>query len=79
MVIKLKLSLAAILSTSAIASGILIGSASSVEACGHFKSDFAQEHYEQNNWLRTPLALMITIPGIAIATSLSLGHRSYNR
>lgn len=76
---KPKLSLAAILSTSAIASGILLGSVNSAQACGHSKSDFAQERYEQTNWLRTPLALIITIPGIALATALSLGHRSYNR
>lgn len=74
-----KLPLAAILSTSAIASGILLSSVNSAQACGHIKSDFAQERYEQTNWLRTPLALITTIPGIALVTALSLGHRSYNR
>lgn len=86
---KPKLCLAAILSTSAmpmavcvatLASGVLLGSVNSAQACGHFKSDLAQERYdEQINWLRTPLALIITIPGIALATALSIGHRSYNR
>jgi hypothetical protein len=76
---KLKLSLAAILSTSAIASGIFLGSVNSAQACGHSKVDYEQERYEQPTWLGTPLAALVTIPGIAIATALSIGHRRYNR
>ena len=76
---KLKVSLTAILSTSAIASGILLCSINAAQACSHSKSDYQQERYEQANWLNTPLAVLVTIPGIAIATALSVGHRRYNR
>ncbi len=74
---KLKVSLAAILSTCAIASGILLGSVNTAQACRHSKSDYEQEQYV--NKLGTPLAALATIPGIAIATALSVGHRRYNR
>jgi hypothetical protein len=37
---KLKVSLTAILSTSAIASGILLGSVNAAQACSHSKSDY---------------------------------------
>lgn len=76
---KRQLSLAVILSTSAIASGILLSSVGKAEACGHRKFDYDQEHSEQVTWLGTPLAALVTIPGIAIATALSIGHRRYNR
>lgn len=76
---KRQLSLAVILSTAAIASGILLSSVSKVEACSHSKSDYDQERSEQVTWLSTPLGLLVTIPGIAIATVLSIGHRRYNR
>jgi hypothetical protein len=76
---KCQLSLAVILSTSAIASGILLSSVSKAEACSHSKSDYDQERSEQVTWLGTPLAALVTIPGIAIATALSIGNRRYNR
>lgn len=76
---KRQLSLAVILSTSAIATGILLSSVSKAEACSHRKSYYKQERSEQVNWLGTPLAALVTIPGIAIATALSIGNRRYNR
>ena len=76
---KRQLSLAAILSTSAIACGILLTSVSQAEACGHRKFDYQQKRSEQVKWFGTPLAALVTIPGIAIATALSIGHRRYNR
>lgn len=76
---KRQLSLAAILSTSAIASGILLSSVSKAEACSHSKFDYEQERFEQVSWLSTPLAALVTIPGIAIATALSVGYRRYSR
>lgn len=76
---KPKLSLAAILSTTAIASGILFGSVSVAQPCSSSKSDYYQERYEQANWLRSPLAVVITLPGIAIAAALSLGDRYYKK
>lgn len=76
---KRQLSLAAILSTGAIASGILLSSVNKAEACGHRQSYYEQERSEQVTWLGTPLAALVTIPGIAIATALSIGNRRYNR
>lgn len=74
---KPKLSLAAILSTTAIASGVLLGSVSPAKSCIHSKSIQYKERYEQANWLRTPLAAVLTLPGIAIAAALSVGNRYY--
>lgn len=74
---KRQLSLAVMLSTSAITSGILLGSVNTAQACRHSKSDYEQEQYV--NKLDTPLAALATIPGIAIATALAVGHRRYNR
>ncbi len=70
---KPKLALATIVSTTAIASVILLGSSSSAQPC----SLKYNKQYEQTNWLRSPLAAVITLPGIAIATALSLGGRHY--
>ncbi len=74
---KPKLSLVAILSTTAIASGILLGSVSPAKSCMPPKSDYYKERAEQATWLRTPLAALITLPGIAIAAALSVGDRYY--
>jgi hypothetical protein len=73
---KPKSTLAAILSTTAIASGVLLASVSSAQPCSLSKS-FYKEQYEQANWLHTPLAAIVTLPGIAIAAALSLGNRYY--
>ncbi len=75
--IKRKLALAALLSTTTIATGVLLSSASSAQPCSLRNSDSYQERYEQANWLRSPLAAFITLPGIAIATALSVGYRYY--
>ncbi len=74
---KLKLSLVAIVSTSAIAGGVLFGSVSSAQPCEMSKLDYYQETYDQPDWLRSPWAILITLPGIALATALSVGGRSY--
>jgi hypothetical protein len=76
---KPKLSLVAILSISAIAGGIALGSVSSAEACYRSKSYYKQQRSEQANWLKSPLAAVVTLPGIAIAAALSLGNRYYNK
>ncbi len=77
--IKPKLTLAAFLSTSAIATGIVLGVVSPGQSCMSSKSAYYQQRYEQANWLRSPLAVVITLPGIAIATALSVGNRYYNK
>ncbi|HBB32682.1 MAG TPA: hypothetical protein DDZ80_16365 [Cyanobacteria bacterium UBA8803] len=74
---KTKLSLAAVLSVTAIASGVLLSSATSAQPCMMQDSYKYQETYDQPNWLQSPLAALITLPGIALATALSLRGRSY--
>lgn len=74
---KPKLTLAAIVSTTAIAGGVLFGSVSSAQPCSLSKSDYYTERYAQANWLRSPWAAVITLPGIAIAAALSIGDRYY--
>jgi len=75
---KVKLTLAAILSTSAIASSILLASVGSAQGCGGMRrSAYYQQRYEPTHWLRKPLAAVIILPGIAIATALSVGDRYY--
>jgi hypothetical protein len=76
---KPKLTLAVILSTTAIASGVLFSSASSAQPCSLYNSDRYDEAYVQTDWLRSPLAIAIALPGIAIAAVLSVGHRYYRR
>lgn len=75
---KAKLTLAAILSSSVIAGSLLLASVNSVQACGGMsKSAYYQQRVQQNHWLRTPLAAVIILPGIAIAAALSVGERYY--
>jgi hypothetical protein len=79
-VLKLKLSLVAILSTTAIASGMVLGSVSSVQSCSRSESKvYQQERYEQTAWFRSPWAAIITLPGIALAAVLSAGNRWYQK
>ncbi|HEY9832281.1 MAG TPA: hypothetical protein V6D26_16975 [Stenomitos sp.] len=73
--LKLKLSLLAILSTTAIASGMVLSSVSSVQSCLPSQSEVYQpEGYEQSPWVA-----MITLPGIALAAVLSAGNRWYQK
>ncbi len=79
-VVKLKLSLVAILSTTAIASGIVLSSVSSAQSCSHSKFEvYEQEGYEQPAWFRSPWVAVITLPGIALAAVLSAGNRWYQK
>jgi hypothetical protein len=79
-VVKLKLSLVAILSTTAIASGMVLGSVSSVQSCSRSESKVhQQERYEQTTWFRSPWVAIITLPGIALAAVLSAGNRWYQK
>ncbi|HEY9874382.1 MAG TPA: hypothetical protein V6D12_13150 [Candidatus Obscuribacterales bacterium] len=68
---KAKLSTAAILSTSAIACGVLLASATSTEAC------MMKQRYQKTSWLQSPWVAVITLPGIALAATLARGGRSY--
>ena len=74
---KAKLSLAAILSTTAIASGILFASVASAKPCPLSKYRNSTEEASQVNWLRSPLIAALTLPGIALAVSLYGKGRSY--
>lgn len=78
--LKAKLSLVAILSTTAIATGLLLSSASSAQPCSRLKwENEQQEQYEQANWWHSPWAVVLTLPGIAIAAALSVGDRYYKK
>jgi hypothetical protein len=75
---KAKLTLAAILSSSVIAGSLLLASGDTAQACGGMrKSAYYQQKVEPSHWLRTPLAAIIILPGIAIAAALSVGERYY--
>lgn len=74
---KLKLSLTAILSTTAIASSIFFASASIAQPCPLQEHKNSTEQVNQTNWLHTPIAAALTLPGIALATSLYLRGRAY--
>ncbi|WP_250121794.1 hypothetical protein [Chroococcidiopsis sp. CCMEE 29] len=74
---KVNLSLAAILSTTAIASGVLFTSVATAQPCSLSKYRASTEQANQVNWLNTPLAAALTIPGIALAVSLYMHGRSY--
>ncbi|MFP4122673.1 hypothetical protein [Coleofasciculus sp.] len=74
---KPKVVVAAVLATSAIATGVVLGSASSAQSCMYKQSESDQQKQAQLDWLRSPWAILITLPGIALATALSRGGRAY--
>lgn len=74
-----KLFLAAILSTTAIASTLVFGSVSTAQPCSLYKSKYYQEQYKQTSWLRSPWIAVLTVPGIALAAALSVGDRYYKK
>jgi D-alanyl-lipoteichoic acid acyltransferase DltB (MBOAT superfamily) len=76
-VMKSKLFLAGILSTTAIASGVVLSSVTPAQSCMMSKYDYNQEKYAQPSWLRSPLSAAIALPGIALATALFVGGRAY--
>ncbi|HEY9673718.1 MAG TPA: hypothetical protein V6D11_19915 [Waterburya sp.] len=71
-----KRSWVAILLSTAIASGVFLGSTSSAQPCELSKSNY-QEQDEQTNWLHSPWAVVLILPGLALATALSVGERYY--
>lgn len=71
---KAKLSMAAVLSTTVLVGGVLLSSASSVKPCG-LKYRYSES--QQMNWLNSPWAAVVTLPGIVLAAGLYLGGRSY--
>lgn len=72
-----KFSLAAIVSTTAIASSILFSSVSDARPCPLSKYRTSTEQASQVNWLRSPLVAALALPGIALAVSLYAKGRSY--
>ena len=74
---KAKLSLAAILSTGAIASSVLFTSVSTAQPCSLSKYRNSTEQTNQGNWLQSPWVALLTVPGIALAVSLYVRGRSY--
>lgn len=76
-VMKFQLLLAAIISTTAIATGVVLSSLAPAQSCMMSKYDYNRAEYKQPNWLRSPLSAAIALPGIALATALFVGGRSY--
>lgn len=75
---KAKLSLAAILSTTAIASSVMLTSVSPTQAaCSLSKYRNYTEQPSGGNWLQSPWVAILTLPGIALAVSLYVRGRSY--
>ena len=68
---KAKLSAAAVVSGVAIACTVLL-TATPGEACMYRKA-----RYQQTSWFQSPLSVVIALPGIALATALYMGGRSY--
>ncbi len=74
---KAKLSLAAILSTTAIASSILLTSVSPAQSCPYSRYRSYTTQTSQFNWLQSPWVALLTLPGIALAAGLYVRGRSY--
>lgn len=72
-----KLSLAVIVSTTAIASGVLFTSVTPAQSCPYSKYRTSTTQASSFNWLQSPWVAMLTIPGIALAVSLYARGRSY--
>ena len=66
-----KLSAAGIVSSVAIASSVLLSSATPSDVCMYRKA-----RYQQTSWFQSPLSVVIALPGIALATALYMGGRS---
>ena len=71
---KAKLSLATLLSTTAIASSVLLTSVTPAQSCP-YRNYITQK--TQTNWLQSPWVAILTVPGIALAASLYMRGRSY--
>ncbi|HAX79432.1 MAG TPA: hypothetical protein DCY88_27300 [Cyanobacteria bacterium UBA11372] len=56
----------------AIASSVLLSSATPSVAC-----IYRQAQYRQPSWFQSPFSVVIALPGIALATALYMGGRSY--
>lgn len=71
---KAKLSLAAILSSTAIASFVFLTSVTPAQSCPgrHYTTQTTQ-----TNWLQSPWVAILTVPGVALAVSLYIRGRSY--
>jgi hypothetical protein len=74
---KSKLLLAATISTTAIATNVMLSSVTPAQSCMMSKYNYSQAEYNQPNWLRSPLSITIALPGIALATALFVGGRAY--
>ena len=71
-----KLSLAAILSTTAIASGVLFSSIDPAQSypCSRSRNSYTMQ---TTDWWRSPWVAILTIPGIALGVTLYRRGRSY--
>lgn len=72
-----RLSLATIVSTTAIAGGILFTSVDPAQSCLGSKYRTYTTQTSSFNWLQSPWVAVLTLPGIALAVSLYARGRSY--
>ena len=72
----MKKSLAAILSTTVIASGVLFTTSSVAQPCYLSKYRTSTTQVNRVSWLNTPWVAVLTLPGIALALSLYARGRS---
>lgn len=71
----MKVKLATILSISAIASSVLLTSISPAQSCSGSKYRTSTTQTSQVDWLKTPWAALLTLPGIALAAGLYVRSR----
>ncbi|MGL4622707.1 hypothetical protein [Chroococcidiopsis sp.] len=71
-----KLSLAVILSTTAIAGGVLFSSVDPAQSypCSRYRNSYTTQTID---WWRSPWVAVLTIPGIALGVTLYRRGRSY--
>lgn len=72
---KAKLSLAAILSSTAIASSVFLTSVAPAQSCPY--RNYYRTQTTQSNWLHSPWVAILTVPGVALAVGLYMRGRSY--
>lgn len=73
---KSQIFLAGILSTTAIATTMVVTSFSPAQSCMMSGFDRDRTEYNLPSWLRSPLSGVIALPGVALATGLFVGGRS---
>lgn len=59
-----------------IAASLVLSSAAIAQPCSLYKFNLEQAEQPSSPWFQTPLAALLTIPGVALALLLNRGGRS---